>query len=86
LVLRALVPLELGEQEVEDDNNLWVEVEVQEGGGHTWEVSEQAWAGGKAASARGNDVGVAVVHEVLLEQEQVEPRSGPAMKLACVLG
>jgi len=77
------VPLELGEQEVEDDNSLWAE--VQEGGGHTWEVSEQAWAGGKAASARDNDVGLAVVHEVLLEQEQVELRSAPAMRLACVL-
>ena len=58
---------------------------MQEDGGHTWEVSEQAWAGGKAASARDNDVGVAVVHEVLLEQEQAELRSGPVMKLACVL-
>ena len=48
-------------------------------------MSEQAWAGGKATSARGNDVGVVVVHEVLLEQEQAELRSAPAMKPACVL-
>ena len=58
---------------------------MQEDGGHTWEVSEQAWAGGKAASARDNDVGVAVVHEVLLEQEQAELGSGPTMKVACIL-
>ena len=61
------MPLELGEQEVVGDNNSWAE--VLEDGGHTLEVSEQAWAAGKAASATDNDVGVAVVHAMLLEQE-----------------
>lgn len=77
------VPLELGEQEVEGDNNLLAE--VQEDGGHTLEVWEQAWAVGKAAFARDNDVGVVAVRAVLLEQEQVEPRSALATKLAFVL-
>jgi len=77
------VPLELGEQEVEGDNNLWVE--VQEHGGHTLEVLEQTWAGERVASARDNDVGVAVVHAVLLEQEQVGLHSALAMKLASAL-
>lgn len=77
------MPLELGGQEEAGDNNWWPE--AQEGGDYTLEVSEQAWAAGMAASAKDNDVAVAVVHAVLLEQEQVEPRSALATKLASVL-